>query len=178
MNLDWVLIRSWPRPESSLDLDEAQRQLLIMDLFNLRCPNLRAFQVRNAVVHETLLPAGVYLFDRVYPPGNSGAPGALSLPHQTEWKALEFMEAHPKLQCLAWPMDRFFSTEPDPSAAVRVRNILDTLGRTLVDLRVDTQYSVVGEAKSEERETLDVGKSVLCPTCLGGGSTDELTGET
>lgn len=68
-------------------------------------------------------------------------------------KGLEFMEAHRNLECLAWPMDAFFS--PDPACddvAERVQAVVENLGRKLVDLRVDTLYADHGELQSEERE--------------------------
>ena len=77
-------------------------------------------------------------------------------------KGLEFMEAHRNLECLAWPMDAFFS--PDPTCddvAERVNAIVDNLGRRLVDLRVDTLYADHGELQSEERAFTDE-----CTHCL------------
>ena len=35
-----------------------------VDLFSLRFPHLRAFQYRNAVVKETIIPPGLFLFDQ------------------------------------------------------------------------------------------------------------------
>lgn len=55
-------------------------------------------------------------------------------------KPLEFIEAHPKLQSLAWPMSQFFSDEPRADIALRVQNVVNKLGRTLVNLRVDDAY--------------------------------------
>ena len=63
---------------------------------------------------------------------------------------LTFMEAHPKLQCLAWPMESFFSEKRlSPDISNRVEAVIDNLGRTLVDLRVDALYSSIGELQSE-----------------------------
>lgn len=63
-------------------------------------------------------------------------------------KPLEFMEAHSNLQCLAWPMDQFFAHSKHSDHDARVQKVIDTLGRTLLDLRVDTFYSGYGETQS------------------------------
>ena len=110
---------------------------MFQDLFALRFPNLRAFQLRNAVVIDTLLPPGLYLLDHTsIGPRNDvrvhanfqfdGLPGL-------DLAGLEFMEAHPNLQCLGWPMDAFFSGKPiNPDIAHRVQTVVDNLGRSLL----------------------------------------------
>jgi hypothetical protein len=62
------------------------------------------------------------------------------------------MEAHPKLHCLAWPMDHFFTFAPVCTVAVkdRIQTVIDRLGQTLVDLRIDCQYSGHGESLSDD----------------------------
>ncbi|TKA67579.1 hypothetical protein B0A55_10181 [Friedmanniomyces simplex] len=75
---------------------------------------------------------------------------------QLDTICLEFMEAHDKLQCLAWPMESFFSERgitASSDIASRVTAVIDNLGRTLVDLRVDTTYSMFGEPQSEDSYT-------------------------
>ncbi|KAM0717900.1 hypothetical protein Q7P37_006232 [Cladosporium fusiforme] len=68
-------------------------------------------------------------------------PGIQGRPHvEVGLKPLEFIEAHPKLQCLAWPMSQFFSPTPSADITPRVQNVISGLGRTLVDLRVDDAY--------------------------------------
>ena len=131
----------------------------------MRFPNLKSFQLRNAVVPDTVLPPDLYLLDysKSYdkdlsvewydddddgndPYGEHGTISYLDL------AGLEFMEAHPHLQCLAWPIDRFFSGQQMPSVVVRrVEDVVENLGRTLIDLRVDAMYNGIGEAQSESQ---------------------------
>lgn len=124
------------------------------DLFSLRFPNLRAFQYRNAVTIDTVLPTGIFLLDHAAPILRNAdlkldVPAALL--KRLDLACLEFMEAHPNLQCLAWPMEAFFSAFPiNPDIADRVAAVVDNLGRTLVDLRVDTMYNPTGERQTED----------------------------
>lgn len=129
------------------------------ELFGLRFPALKAFQYRNAVVRETVLPPGLFLLDQCTDNGSSHPSVSLhqtqqSTSHTTDsrlgLKPLEFMEAHPNLQCLAWPMDQVFSPTPAPSIAKRVQGVVEHLGRRLRELRVDTLYSGSGEYMSDE----------------------------
>ncbi|KAJ4286120.1 hypothetical protein N0V90_013469 [Kalmusia sp. IMI 367209] len=118
LNLDWVL---W-RQQGSYEDAPAVRDLT--QLSQLRFPHLRAFQLRNAVVPETGLPDGVYLFEDMF---------------------LGFMEAHTKIQCLAWPLDRFYGhTKPSSDVQYRSR------GNVLIDLRLDSFYSGKGEMLTDE----------------------------
>jgi hypothetical protein len=119
------------------------------DLFSLRFPHLRAFQYRNAVARDTYLPPGLYLFDH-----SSSVVGRAN-PERSldgfDLEPLEFMEAHAdQLNCLAWPMARFFSYEHDPEISARVCSVVEKLGRSLVDLRVDGRYRRSPEKHSEE----------------------------
>lgn len=125
------------------------------DLFALRFPNLKAFQFRNAVVPDTVIPPDFYLlgYSKLYtehkivdfdPEANSEPSSYLDL------CSLEFMEAHSGLQCLAWPMDRVLQAAALPrDIARRVEAVIDKLSWTLTDLRVDAMYSGVGEPQSE-----------------------------
>jgi hypothetical protein len=117
---------------------------LYLDFFSLRFPRLKALQWRNCVVTDTALPPPFFLFDKV-----DGLPA-----HATA--CIDFMEAHSNLQCLAWPMDGFFSASRKISRelATRVDAIITNLSRTLVDLRVDTMFRSRGEPQTD---------SVLCP---------------
>jgi hypothetical protein len=133
VNLDWVLT-SFPKAVNP------PYYTFFRNLFACRFPNLRAFQFRNAVVAETKLPENLYLFSLSHKPGTAG---------------LDFIEAHPNLSCLAWPMEHFFS--PRKSSAdieTRIAFVVHNLGRTLTDLRVDVDYAGHGEPMSE---------SVNCP---------------
>lgn len=126
------------------------------DLFSLRFPNLRAFQYRNAVTGNTHLPHGLYLFDQSSIPTEHHfeqalADGDLQPKFTIGLKPLEFMEAHAdKLNCLAWPVASFFSNEHNPVISARARNVIEKLGRSLVDLRVDEWYYRRPEINSEE----------------------------
>lgn len=158
INLDWIYcapprfaprdptaLQSWPR--------------VYQELFSCRFPHLRSFQWRNCVVPETKMLEGLYLLDR----SDLNTPNIMSSPADAttnDLAGLEFIEAHPGLSCLAWPVDHFFSHRP-PAADVasRVQAVTDNLGRILVDLRVDTLYSGTGEANSEALICNDTGTS-------------------
>ncbi|KAK4495332.1 hypothetical protein PRZ48_013663 [Zasmidium cellare] len=166
LTLDWVL----SIPPLSWSPIATNRYLgwlsMYQNLFGCRFPHLRAFQFRNSVVPDTLLLPGFYLFDRsfrttretlglpAWAREDKDDPEMLSL----ELAGLEFMEAHPKLQCLAWPMDHFFAPgEMDSEIATRVQAVVENLGRTLTDLRVDSLYSGTGEPQSEAWVCHDYG---------------------
>jgi hypothetical protein len=124
LNLDWIVWRQAYSNEDGPALQDLQ------ELSRLRFPHLRAFQVRNAVVHESKLPAGLYLLETTF---------------------LEFLEAHPKIQCLAWPLDRFYShIKPNTDIQSRTRRIVAQLGNVLIDLRLDSYYSMNGESFTDE----------------------------
>ena len=123
------------------------------DLFALRCPNLRAFQYRNAVTVDTVIPPGLFLLDHATPTRVNNVTLPSNLLERLDLACLEFMEAHPNLQCLAWPMEAFFSAKPtQPDIANRVQAVIDNLGRTLVDLRIDTMYSPSGERQTDNAD--------------------------
>ena len=56
-------------------------------------------------------------------------------------------------------MDQFFSEHAEHSITKRVQDVIDQLGRTLLDLRVDTLYSGSGEVQSADTDAFDLGKS-------------------
>lgn len=123
--------------------------------FELRFPHLRALQFRNAVVQETMHPDGLYLFDDIRIPfaNSSDAKTVLGddYTERVRLVCLKFMEYHVNLQCLAWPMDGFFSHKPMRSEiADRVQSVIDNLGRTLLDLRVDMLYIGHGERLTDD----------------------------
>ncbi|KAF2709592.1 hypothetical protein K504DRAFT_467562 [Pleomassaria siparia CBS 279.74] len=125
LSLDWIL---WRRRGS--DQDHPAFISSIQALAQIKFPNLRSLQVRNAVVAQTALPDDVYLL---------------------EYTFLNFLEAHPKLQCLAWPLDRFYSHKrPSQAILSRSRQLVAHLGVVLTDLRVDTYYDVAGEQLTDE----------------------------
>ncbi|KAK4543472.1 hypothetical protein LTR36_005615 [Oleoguttula mirabilis] len=138
---------------------------MFLRLFDLRFPHLRAFQLRNAVVPEAQLPHGLYLLDhsRVqFRNRSSGLVGDFDLVAEQRARldtvCLDFMEAHSNLQCLAWPMDHFFSERRlAADIASRVDAVVDNLARTLVDLRVDTLYTGVCDPQTESVDSPDPG---------------------
>ena len=90
---------------------------LVKTIADLNFPKLRAFQVRNAVVQDSELPPeiGLYLFGPIW---------------------LAFLERHPLLQCIAWPMQHFL---PDDRVLTpRERAILFCVCRKLTELRIDS----------------------------------------
>jgi hypothetical protein len=131
LNLDWILWTPDYRAHPSRSVEE-----IMNGIARLRFPNLRAFQIRNSVVQQTQLAGDIYLLDK----SDSG-----------EMVFLEFMAAHPKLVCLAWPMDRFFSHNSKMNQAVPLRDeVVNNLARSLTDLRVDLDYSSNGELFTDE----------------------------
>ncbi|KAF2021826.1 hypothetical protein BU24DRAFT_417465 [Aaosphaeria arxii CBS 175.79] len=124
LNLDWILWRPNERNDHERNVAKTFHKLS-----KLRFPHLRAFQVRNAVVPMTNLPRKLYLLETVF---------------------LEFLEAHPRIQCLSWPLDRFYSHHRmSEDINVRCRAVVATLGKTLIDLRLDSYYSNSGELISD-----------------------------
>lgn len=162
LNLDWIM--TVPSALSYTKDKSVQRSWanISRDLFEIRFPHLRAFQLRNAVVVDTLLTPCLYLLDHSFRQAVDGANpdeqvdlalDAVEM-ERLDLVCLEWMEAHPNLTCLAWPMDRFFSARPmEVDIAGRVDAVIENLGRTLIDLRVDALYSGVGELQSENRES-------------------------
>lgn len=133
LNFDWIL---WRGRSSQSHGDMSS---ILKTLCSLRFPNLRAFQFRNAVTTFTKLPDDIFLLE---PLDDSGP------------NLLHFMESHPNLTCLAWPMDKFFShVSPAPSVRERVRSVIVNLGRTLVELRIDYEYSRQGEPLTDRSTT-------------------------
>jgi hypothetical protein len=158
LNIDWVITP--PNPQRLKQADYERWVKWYADLFSLRFPHLKAFQYRNAVAQQTLLPEGLFLFDhstiftgndfeRHWIPGMHPSPA-----FEIGLKPLEFFEAHTNIQCLAWPMDQFFSHTCRSDISARVRSVIDRLGQTLVDLRVDAFYTGFAEPHSADDEVL------------------------
>ena len=157
LNLDWIMSTPYLAGSQNCPRKGDRRYESWIDmyysLFSCRFPNLKSFQVRNCVVSHTTLPAGLYLLD------TSAIPTERSLTRQEsnasqdvpfELMGLAFMEAHPNLQCLAWPLSRFFSDKRSSADVTqRVNLVLENLARNLIDLRVDTKFSETGEPFSE-----------------------------
>jgi len=166
LNIDWVITP--PDPQRLKRADYERWIKWYADLFSLRFPHLKAFQYRNAVAQQTLLPEGLFLFDySTIFTGNDferhWVPGVhLSPSFEIGLKPLEFFEAHANLQCLAWPMDQFFSHTRRSDISARVRSVIDKLGQTLIDLRVDAFYTGFAEPHSADDEVLNDSATRKC----------------
>ncbi|KAF1834184.1 hypothetical protein BDW02DRAFT_622076 [Decorospora gaudefroyi] len=131
LNLDWI---HWRRNESATH-PFSNASLFLTELAQLRFPHLRAFQIRNAALPLTQLPDNVYLLEDTF---------------------LDFLESHPKIQCLAWPMDKVYShVKPSVDVQNRSRKLVAHLAMMLTDLRLDTQYTGQGESLTDECKTAD-----------------------
>jgi hypothetical protein len=133
LNLDWI---HWRKKEGETGIDHCSNSsLFLTSLSRLRFPHLRAFQIRNAVLPLTKLPDNVFLLEDTF---------------------LEFMEAHPKIQCLGWPMDKVCShVKPSVDVQNRSRKLVAHLAMMLTDLRMDTQYANHGEPLTDECRTTE-----------------------
>lgn len=161
LSLDWVFTMPAELDHTVLKgrMEHDRWIGLFIDLFSLRFPHLRAFQFRNALVMETRVLPGLYLLDHARSPAPSDLMPDEDIGDfartahqqaQLDTLCLCFMEAHPKLQCLAWPMDRFFADDALPSAIdARVEAVLENLSRNLIDLRVEDLYDGVSDLQSE-----------------------------
>lgn len=143
LTLDWVSSTASHRNDFACQAD------LFNGLSKLTFPMLRAFQLRNAATEQTRLIPEIFLLE---PPAIDHTLG-LTRTHRSvsSINMLGFMERHPKLQSLAWPIDRFFSLDRAKSDIdrERVRAAIENLGRTLVSLRVDSYYMKSGEPQSD-----------------------------
>lgn len=98
--------------------------------------NLRAFQVRNNVTKETRF----------------SLESTISL-LEGDW--LQFLERHPRIQCLAWPLEYFFHPTISPRLTSRAQDVVMTLGRTLKELRLDANVLFHEEPWTDEIDTDD-----------------------
>jgi hypothetical protein len=127
LNLDWIL---WGRKQSQHHSSSSD---FLHNLTKLHFPHLRAFQVRNAVLPLTRLPDDIYLLEDTF---------------------LGFLEAHPKIQCIAWPMDRFYGhKKPSIDVQTRSQKLVAHLAMMLTDLRLDVEYTGSGEPFTDESST-------------------------
>ncbi len=87
------------------------QESIILD--SITFPKLRALQIRNASMAETLLRDDSFLFEGFW---------------------VDFLARHSSIQCLAWPAEHWFSTAPKNT---EILHLIDVLGRGLKVLRVD-----------------------------------------
>ncbi|ORY08748.1 hypothetical protein BCR34DRAFT_488344 [Clohesyomyces aquaticus] len=122
LNLDWIIVRK----NDDYPYDVLGHRAMDM-LSKLRFPNLLAFQLRNCAVHITRLPPDIYLLD------DKEGPRGVSF--------MDFLEAHPKIRCLAWPLDQFYShIKSSQATTTRQRKLVAHFGNVLVDVRLDSHY--------------------------------------
>jgi hypothetical protein len=143
LTLDWVSSTASHRHDFECQAD------LFDGLSRLSFPNLRAFQLRNAATDHTRLITDVFLLE---PPAIDQQFEPLRTHRSVNTiDLLSFMERHPKLKSLAWPMDRFFSHDRAKSDAdhQRIQTVMENLGQTLVSLRVDSYYMSRGEPQTD-----------------------------
>ncbi|OSS46226.1 hypothetical protein B5807_08214 [Epicoccum nigrum] len=130
LDLDWIL---WRQRERNDEYDTSPG--FLRELAAMRFPHLVAFQLRNAVMPLTALPDDIFLLEDDF---------------------LTFMEEHPKIKCLAWPLDKFYRhTKPSVELQTRYRSLIAHLARVLTDLRLDTYYIGSGEPKSDHATTVE-----------------------
>jgi hypothetical protein len=146
LNLDWILV---PVMYSHHLLFQRQYRFLAQ-LSALRFRNLTSFQFRNAISSECQIPSNISLLhpldmqvDQVISQGPSVSPETVRIDF------LEFLEHHPNITCLAWPIDQFYPRYVDSQYIKRIRDVVDNLGSTLQTLRIDTKLNIRGERQSE-----------------------------
>jgi hypothetical protein len=138
LTLDWILTS---QPQYMTESDNQYN--LFHKLSGLTFPKLRAFQLRNAVTSDTKLAVKIYLLHPTVVQSES-------VDVQRPVDMLGFLERHDNLQCLAWPMDRFYSHKPVyKEEESRAREVVMKLGRTLLSLRVDFDYTQRGEVQTD-----------------------------
>ncbi|KAF2997454.1 hypothetical protein E8E13_006593 [Curvularia kusanoi] len=130
LDLDWVL---WRQREYD-DMYDGSKDFL-QELAAMRFPHLVAFQMRNAVMPLTALPHDISLLEDTF---------------------LTFMEEHPKIKCLAWPLDKFYGhTRPSIETQGRCRRLIAHLAMILTDIRLDTYYIGSGEPKTDHGTSVE-----------------------
>lgn len=133
LDLDWVL---WRRRESDNIRDDSSD--FLTTLSSMRFPHLVAFQVRNAVLPLTRLPDDIFLLEDTF---------------------LAFLEAHPKIKCLAWPLDKIYShRRPTVEIQSKCRRLISQLATILTDLRLDTPYAGSGEPTTDDSSIFEASQ--------------------
>jgi hypothetical protein len=122
--------------------------------------------MRNAVTEHTKLADGIYLLHPVTCDTlleNDALSASPLNRQQYVIDMLQFMEHHPKLECLAWPMDRFYARNRPGEEAKKIHNraaaVVANLGRTLISLRVDAYYTQRGEPQTDEGGGLEANET-------------------
>lgn len=147
LTLDWLLTCNRAGFQ-----DEQYKSFKALSL--LKFPKLRAFQLRNAITTDTTLSDRIYLLHPEADVLDSPESG------ESDLDMLTFMENHPNLECLAWPIDRFYSHKRTAGKELtgfrgRAAAVVSNLGRTLTSLRVDSYYTTRGETQTDEGGDVD-----------------------
>jgi hypothetical protein len=142
LNLDWILV-----PVMNHQHPIPQRQyILIAQLSALKFRNLTSFQFRNAVSSECHLPDRISLLHPLEINGDWTAQDGSKAPElNIKIDLLTFLENHPNLTCLAWPMDLFYPSVVESQYMKRIDNVVENLANNLETLRVDVKFDVRGE---------------------------------
>lgn len=124
---------------TSLNLDWLSGERALIEglaASDLSFPNLKALQIRNAA--ET--------FKRMCSYEEYHLLG-------TAW--LHFLKRHPKIQCLAWPIEGFLPLLEQLGSPKGVRSMaISSFGRTLTELRVDTTFDLDTENQITNRDDI------------------------
>ncbi|KAF2435631.1 hypothetical protein EJ08DRAFT_625056 [Tothia fuscella] len=148
LNLDWLMTQPYEMDSNLRKSDDGIQYSFFSGLASLKFPHLRALQLRNTIATSTMLASDIYL---LHP--TTVHYRKTTMDSSTETKTidmLEFLERHPKLQVLAWPMDRFFShLRATDEVLGRSEKVILNLGRRLISLRVDFDFSDRGEWRTD-----------------------------
>lgn len=136
LNLDWI-----SASHSGGARSRARYTRFVADLSRLRFSHLRSLQYRNTVTRTTSLPSRVYLLHPTqfeFHPEES-YDGVQSI----EVNFLSFLEHHPYLVALSWPVDFFFPPKVLPEERQfesRVQAVIRNLGGRLETLRLQAGF--------------------------------------
>jgi hypothetical protein len=148
LNLDWLMLA----PGQKASRDSLVQYDFFQTLSGLRFQNLRAFQLRNTVCASTRVPDNVYLLQPTKVEAGTGEPNSNKT---CKIDFLSFLENHTKLECLAWPLERFFAKRHVYSEAFeRAEAVALRLGITLKTLRLDSYFDSWGEDQTDERANM------------------------
>jgi hypothetical protein len=146
LNLDWISASSHYMTGGGRSRERYTR--FVAQLSRLRFPHLISLQYRNTVTRTTSLPPEVYLLHptRIYFTKTESIHGEQFI----EVDFLSFLEHHPNLAALAWPVDYFFPPNNLPGERPfenRVRDVIQNLGAKLETLRLQAGFDS-GEEQS------------------------------
>jgi hypothetical protein len=148
LNLDWLILATNTRTADDFPVQSE----FFQTLSTLRFKNLKAFQLRNTVCDSTKVPEHLYLLHPTSSTFMLSPDRSRKTTYQIDF--LSFLEAHPNLECLAWPIDRFFSLDQVMGdERRRVVEVISRLGATLKTLRLDSYFDHRGESQTDESDS-------------------------